>query len=98
MPRAEVERVQLDQGLGADQAAAVARAIEPPVVHADQMTVPGQPDVALQPVGAVLHRAEVGAERVLRQRVAPAAVCEDEWTMVAHSTRAGCPFSLMTSR
>ena len=79
VPRGEVERVQLGQGARADPAASVAGAVEAAVVHADQVPVAGQPDVALQPVGALVERAQVCGEGVLGQRRGGAAVGEDEW-------------------
>jgi hypothetical protein len=78
MPGAEVEGIQLGQRLGADQAATVAGAVEPPIVYADQVPVAGEPDVALQPVGAFVQRAQVRTERMLRQCVGPAAMSEDQ--------------------
>ena len=78
VPRAEVQRVQLGQRPGADPAAAVAGAVQPAVVHADQVPVAGQPDVALQAVGALVEGAQVRGEGVLGQRVRGAAVGEDQ--------------------
>ena len=58
--------------------ATVRGAVDPAVVHADQVAVAGQPDVALQPVGALVDRPQVGAEGVLGQRVRGAAVRDDQ--------------------
>jgi hypothetical protein len=86
MPRAEVQHVELGQRLAADQAAAVAGAVEPAVVHADQVAVAGEPDVALEAVRPVLEGAQVGTQGVLRQRVGSAAVGEDQWSVLVHRT------------
>ena len=69
VPGAEVQLVELRQGVLADRATAVAGALQPAVVQADQVPVAGQPDVALQPVGALVDGAQVRAEGVLGQRV-----------------------------
>ena len=66
MPRAVIELAQLRQRHLADQAGAVGRAVHPTVVHAHQMAVPGQPDVALHAVGALLQGQLVGGKGVLR--------------------------------
>ena len=47
------------------------------VVHADEVAVGGEPDVALERVGAVGERLDVGGERVLRDVGARAAVGDD---------------------
>ena len=67
-------------------------------MYADQVTVAGQPDIALQTVGALVERPQVRAEGVLRKGVGPAAMGEDQRTVRRHNTRAGCPFSLTRSR
>ena len=43
---------------------AAGRAVDPAIVHADQDAVPGQPDIALHPVRAVVECASVGSESV----------------------------------
>src|SRR4051794_11999469 len=46
VPGAEVELVELFEGTGADQAAAVAYPVQAAVMDADKLAVAGQPDVA----------------------------------------------------
>ena len=54
--------------------APVAGAVDPAVVHADEHAVAGQPDVALEGVGAVVERRLEGLQGVLRVRPGRAAV------------------------
>ena len=49
----------------ADPAPAVTGAIEARVVQADQVAVARQPDVALQPVGALVDRQQIRVQGVL---------------------------------
>ena len=46
-------------------------------MHADQVSVGGQPDVALQPAGAGVEGLEIGAQRVLGDLVTGAPVGDD---------------------
>ena len=73
-PVQALERGQLERGDAAD---AVGGAVDPPVVDADQVPVGGQPDVALEGVGALVDRAQVGLERVLRLVPAGSSVGDD---------------------
>ncbi len=77
LPRGELELVEIGQLHRRDQAA---RARDPPeitVVDADQVTVRGQPDVALQRLGPLADRFEIGPPGVLGVLVARAAVRDD---------------------
>ncbi len=65
LPAAEVEPVEVVQGHDRDHAATVARAVDPPVVHAHQVPVGREPHVALERVGAVVDSLLVGGEGVL---------------------------------
>ena len=65
LPGPPVERLQVSQLQRRHGPATVAGAVDPPVVHADQVPVGGEPDVALQAVGTVDERLSVGAQRVL---------------------------------
>jgi hypothetical protein len=58
-------------------------------VHAHEVAVARQPDIALEAVGTLVEGAHVGAERVFRQRVGAASVGEDQGAVVVHSTWAG---------
>ena len=84
VPGPEVEPPQVVEVELGDHAAPGRGPVDPPVVHADQVPVPGEPDVALQPVGAVLDGPQVRAEGVLGQRVRRAAVGHDERSLVGH--------------
>ncbi len=65
VPGPEVQLLQAGQVQLADDAAAVGGAVDGAVVHADQVAVPGQPDVALQAVGAGVDGSQVGGQGVL---------------------------------
>ena len=78
MPGAEVEPAQVVQVEVGDHAVPGRRAVDRTVVHADQVPVAGQPDVALQRVDPLVDRPQVRAERVLGQRVRGAAVRDDQ--------------------
>src|SRR6266508_1987887 len=78
MPRAEVQLVELRQGVRADPATTVAGAFQPAVVQADQMAVAGQPHVAFEPVGTLGDRLQVGTERVLGLHRRGPAMGEDQ--------------------
>ena len=67
-------------------------AVDPAVVHADEVAVGGEADVALQPLGALVQRLDVGAERVLSRDVAGPPVSDhlraaDDSVHRAHSGR-----------
>ena len=64
LPGAEVQLRQVGQFQGGDGAAAVGRTVDPAVVHADEMAVGGESDIALQGVGPVLDGFAVGGQRV----------------------------------
>lgn len=53
---AEVHVAQLVQRQLTDQAGGIGGAVDGAVVHADQVTVAGEPDVAFDTVGALLQR------------------------------------------
>src|SRR5690606_470323 len=65
VPGAEVQPFELRQSVPADPAVAVAGALQPTIVDADQVTVTGEADVTLDPVGAVLQRPKVRRKSVL---------------------------------
>src|SRR5918912_1156393 len=67
MPLREVVRVECSQIVGADRAETGGGAIDPPVMDAHQMPVPGHPDITLQPVGALLEGQHVRGQGVLGQ-------------------------------
>src|SRR5215471_14563607 len=56
MPRAEIQRIQLGQGTGADLTATVAGAFQSPVMQADKVLVTGEPEVTLQSISTLLDR------------------------------------------
>jgi hypothetical protein len=66
LPGPPVQPLELGQLQGRHEAAAVGGPVDAPVVHAHQVTVGGEPDVALERVGADLDGLEVGGEGVLR--------------------------------
>ena len=71
---------QVGQGLGGDDAPAVAGPIDPSIVHAHQVPVGGEADVALQAVGALLDGQLVGGQGVLRPQRAGAPVGDHQGT------------------
>ena len=66
MPRPVVEFAQLRQCHLADQSGPVGRPIHPPVVHAHQVPVSGQPNIAFNTVGAFFEGQFIGGQSVLR--------------------------------
>ena len=79
-PGPEVMATQVGQGLGGDHAPAVAGPVDPPIVHADEVPVGGEADVALQPVGALLDGQLVGGQGVLGAQRARAPVGDHQGT------------------
>ena len=72
LPRGEVELVELGELHVETSPRWLAGPAQVAVVEADQVAVGGEPDVALQPVGAGVERLEVGTEGVLgRASLAP---------------------------
>ena len=65
VPGAPVQLLQLRQRHIADQAGAGRGAVHPAVVHADQVAVAGQPNIAFDAVGALPQRQFVGGQGVL---------------------------------
>ena len=65
MPSAVIQFAQLRQRHLADQSGPVRRPVHPPVVHADQVAVAGQPHIAFDTVGALLQRQLIGGQGVL---------------------------------
>ena len=65
VPGAVIQLAQLGQRHLTDQAGAGGRAVHPAVVHAHQMPVSGQPDIAFDAVGAFLEGELVGGQGVL---------------------------------
>ena len=65
-PAAEVELGQVGELEFLDSTAAAGGAVDPAVMHTDEDTVTGQPDVALETVGTFGNRPAIGRERVLR--------------------------------
>ena len=74
LPRREVEPLEVLEVGRRDQPAPARRTPQVAVVHADQVAVRGEPDVALEPLGPGVQRRDVGAQRVLGVLVAGAAV------------------------
>src|SRR5262249_34221207 len=80
LPRREVELVEIREVGRRDQPAVARRTPEVAVVHAHEVAVGGQPDVALEAVRAVVERGDVRAQRVLGVVVAGTAVGDDLWS------------------
>ena len=73
MPSAPIELLQLGQRHIADQTCSCRGAVNPSIVHADEMTIEGQPNVALNSIGAFLKSELVGGQGVfgtIRRRTA----------------------------
>ena len=77
LPGREVERVEVGEVHRRDDAAGARRTPEVAVVDAHQVAVGGQPDVALEGLGAGVEGRDVRAEGVLGRDVAGAAVRHD---------------------
>ncbi|MGY3681443.1 hypothetical protein ACVWXU_005066 [Streptomyces sp. TE33382] len=77
LPGTEVESGEIGELQRGDGATAVGRTVHPAVVHTDELAVRGEPDIALQGVGAVLDRFAVGGQGVLGCVVGGSAVGDD---------------------
>ena len=77
LPGAGIEAADLRQRRRADRAGAFGGPAEGAVVHADQVAVGGEADVALDAVGPFGHRRFVGADGVLRVGARGTAVGDD---------------------
>ena len=66
MPGTEFQLAKLSQRHHADQTGAGGRPVELAVVHADQVPIAGEPDVAFHAVGAFAQRQIVGGQGVFR--------------------------------
>ena len=64
LPRREVEVLELGELHRGDDPVAVCGTTQVPVVHADQVSVRGQPDVALERLGALVESRHVGTKGV----------------------------------
>jgi hypothetical protein len=89
LPGLEVPALELGQLQGRDDPAAAAGPVDAAVVHADQVSVGGQPDIALERVRAVGQRLLVRPQRVLGQQVARAAMGHHLRTGPAAGLRTG---------
>ena len=74
MPRPVFQLPKFGQRHGADQTGAARRPVEPAVVHADQVPVAGEPDVAFHAVGALPEGEIVCGQGVFRSRSRRAAM------------------------
>ena len=88
LPRGPVELLEVGELERGDHARAPFEVrFDPPVVHAHEVVVGGEPHVALDAVGPVVEGLAVGAQGVLGLLVAGAAVGDDE--RAVHHRRPG---------
>jgi hypothetical protein len=65
VPALKVQLVKLSEGHRADRAGPGGGPVDRPVMDADQVTVLGQPDITLDPIGPLLDGEGVSAKGVL---------------------------------
>ena len=95
-PGLEVVLAQVGQRLGRHHPPAIARAVDPAVVDADEVPVSGQANIALQAISTLVYGQLIGGEGVLGLLGAGTSVGDHKWT-AGHGPPA-CPVTSPPAR